>query len=147
MDEIKFRAKRTDNGKWVYGDLCHIRENNVIVPIIHNIDDNVFLKNIFVSTIGQYTGLKDKNGIEIYEGDILRYTRYNLHTEYLHEEKIENICHVYYNEEKHAFYYTMKLDCGGASGLLMFNDDRCDKCEIEVIGNKHDNPELMRIFK
>ena len=63
MREILFRGKRTDNGKWTEGflvDLCHIG-NWVLCEPIHP------------ETVGQFTGLTDKNGRKIFEGDILRY--------------------------------------------------------------------------
>lgn len=61
MREIKFRGKRKDNGEWVYGYLtCNI-------PLIFN--DKLGSYTVYESTVGQYTGLKDKNGKEIYEGD------------------------------------------------------------------------------
>lgn len=56
-----------------------------------------------------------------------------------------NIYRVYWNEKKHAFYCTTKFESGdGASGYLVFHDERAEREEIEVIGNIHDNKESMK---
>lgn len=127
MREILFRGKRTDNGEWVEGYYCNLGGNHPRV-----LKENIFIgkigrvlefKNIDVisETVGQYTGLTDKNGVKIFEGDILRDddNEENGVIEFVDGE----FCVVFGNVETH-----------GIADIA---------CCCYVIGNIHDNPELL----
>ena len=123
MREILFRGKRMDNGEWVDGNLfvsdtdgvTYILAGSRIVTIEWEVDS---------STVGQYTGMKDKNGKKVFEGDIVRKTNEGRHPKIF----IANIRTCFYTNEE--VYYS---PC----------DHFTESCEYEIIGNIHDNPELL----
>ena len=131
MRQIKFRGKRLDNGAWIYGDLIHIDKSDIGIVTDY---DHWSGCRINPDTIGQFTGLTDRNGKEIYEGDIItvngKYPRVVLWdkmcwalmpTEYFHDE----------------MFWVMNLQHPGIDWWEEFAN------EFEVIGNIHDNPGLI----
>ena len=118
MREIEFRGKRIDNGKWVYGYLFKIWEHCFILWGTTNDMPNMI--EVIPETVGQFTGLIDKNGKKIYEGDIVRCWGGEQCQGY-HEFGEE----ITVNDMTYDAYYVGQWD-----GCL-------------VIGNINDNPELL----
>lgn len=126
MRTIKFRGKRTDNEEWVYGDLLRrygmteIYQPSGTIPIIPE-------------SVGQFTGLKDKNGVKIYEGDIMQVNQTEFNIGGKHE--------VYYYEDGFV-----------TSSVNFINKEKANKNCLNyqirskgayVIGNIHDNPKIL----
>ena len=159
MREILFRGKRVDNGEWVEGGLCDY-DSGVSIFVVNHYDGDLYeppytdLDEIEVvpETVGQYTGLVDKDNERIFTGDILKYTRKNCHNVY--EKEFETFfkggdlvtyLEIYYDDTCAAFkfrHYDENKKLFG-SGFLIFNDSRADENILEIIGNIHDNPELL----
>ena len=126
MRTIKFRGKLKSNGNWEYGDLLH---DNFDACYIYPIEVGDLYKNneVIPETIGQFTGLYDREGKEIFEGDILRFGNSQ-----------SGVCEVKWNEHIAAFcirfYFKDEIGSRPLGGGV----------EFAIIGNIYDNPELLK---
>ena len=133
MREILFRGKRLDNGEWVYGALANFRSiaNEIYTAIIPKVDvenSMMELKSVDPSTVGQYTGLKDKNGKRIFEGDIAKVL----------QGKDKDIAYVGFENGAFMLYPKTGNIYERTLWEYWYND-----WDVEIIGNITDNPELL----
>lgn len=148
MREILFRGKRTENDEWVFGDLRHIFYGECYPHIVDNsngLNNSVCGLEVDPATVGQFTGLTDRNGVKIFGGDIVAVKVYN-------SSIFENYKVVWFvgNGGFHLFRPKReKMDVGwdAKRGEIGYGTDLNDlvirQRMVEVIGNVHDNPELL----
>lgn len=184
MRTIKFRGQRLDNNEWVYGCIGYGFNQSIqyIMPKMYfatrdfgEVDENgemIIEDEIAIGgfipvnpeTVGQFTGLQDKNGVEIYEGDIIQYKNCSWHKRWWSNiseiEIIEKECE---EQRKYITQFTSVVrydDCMFKLDYpILLHDVRMNHKEItrktnngdsyskywgfEVVGNIHDNPELL----
>lgn len=117
---IKFRGKRLDNGKWVYGYLAdgyYINDINAPVRTVIEVDSH---------TVGQFTGLLDRNGKEVYEGDLLK------------DDEIT--WEIFWCDDVAAFMVEQYKSDSDSPKMFLLSDAVKD---CTIIDNIHDNPELQ----
>lgn len=154
-DRYLYRAKRLDNGEWVYGYLYGIWERRYILwGMTNNVPDMI---EVAPSTICQCTGLKDKNGKMICENDIVDFLGHKgivkyecgsfgiAYRDYINWEEIKaNICPItgcdntLYACENDNFISLWEI-------YWNFNDEDYSVNTVDVIGNIFDNPELLEV--
>ena len=129
MREILFRGKRTINGDWVYGYYVHIGpvscQRAYIIP---EYASSLYVDEVDPSTVGQYTGLNDKHGKRIFEGDIAKVL----------QGKDKDIAYVGFENGAFMLYAKTGNIYERALWSYWYND-----WDVEVIGNITDNHELL----
>lgn len=139
MREILFKGKRVDNGEWVYGLLARTSTD------VSNIVEKKFdvLTPVYTNTVGQYTGLTDKNGKKIFEGDILKCVGNKCVRKGVLMD-FEEVTHVSVVEWWNSYCncgYRVKNQNGKT---MMIKQSSLSGMDAEIIGNIFDNPELMK---
>ena len=134
MREILFRGKRIDNGEWVKGYLIcpEFDKSRAYIGYLFPDDDHdIDVAEVASSTVGRFTGLTDRNGVKIFEGDIVNF----------------------YNDDGEYSPYEVRWRNSGFSVLMngkpnLFDElDDFFRSRCEVIGNVFDNPELLEVNK
>lgn len=133
--EIKFRGKRLDNGEWVVGYLCeNINGYLSIQQIVRKVEEGFAVPHkiyeIAPKTVGQFIGLKDKDGREIYEGDIVTAWSVGSCMTGVIKKRIDGLW-IISPAYLHRRFWNMAPNISGV-------DD-----SVEIIGNIHDDPELL----
>lgn len=131
MREILFRGKSIEDNKWVYGDLIREKKSfgEICTRIYRTTNNGWELIDVNPETVGQYTGLTDKNSNKIFEGDICNFSN---------RSDIDNYGVVVYDADETEF----GIDYGSTYlGLGRHYHPR----DVEVIGNIYDNPELLEV--
>ena len=127
MREILFRGKRYDDKNFILSDSI-MQTSYGCVNLWH---EGKWIE-VIPRTVGQYTGLKDRNGTKIFEGDIVQTNKFflsvGLNAKYVIEYDVKIAC----------FIGTMQKGC-----IKHFTTFQNDSDQFEVIGNIHDNPELL----
>lgn len=121
--EILFRGKRKQDGLWVHGDLVRLKDGDIQVPCIYCFGE------VYPASIGQFTGVYDKNGDEIYEGDILEFDGAEIP-----------------EEERAVVIYIASEGCFKLKNPRYHYMDDLNRLTASmeiIVGNTYDNPELL----
>lgn len=137
MIEILFRGKRLDNGEWVKGAFVGKYDPLLCISYAFIIaqkpkDSFVTWYAVDPNTVGQYTGLCDKNGTKIFEGDVVK-----VNIGYLKRQGV-----VFY--EGTAAKFGLKMENGTEKNFSFLGAQMVKMYDVTVIGNIHDNPDLLK---
>lgn len=135
MREILFRGKSRYENRWVYGayslwDYCSETQTMTTDASIIDYNDECLWIRVIPETVGQYTGLTDKNGKKIFEGDIVK-------------TKTGRLCEVYWFSSPNMLGWDLRpveFKNQAPTSYDLFKSDN-----LEVVGNIHDNPEVLEV--
>ena len=130
--EILYRGKRTDNFEWFEGFYVKSGDKNYIIYDNDIAIGYVSMKEVIPETVGQYTGLTDKNGKKIFEGDII------ICKKEICGNFIDSCVEIGFVEMKHGAFGLHRKQ-----GYYRPFKDWLEDYEYEIIGNILDNPELL----
>lgn len=137
MREILFKAKRIDNGEWVYGFYMDRKVPEIIE------DGTWVIWEVDKDTICQYTGLTDKNGNKIWENDVVRYQFDTDDCIFPNKDTKKRVGKIFFSDFRASFSVAM-----GRNGSKAINNDLFKYVQngnrVEVIGNIFDNTELLK---
>ena len=137
MREILFRGKRIDNGELIEGFYAKSGDKTFILIDNDFAVGYVIMKEVYPETVGQYTGLTDKNGKRIFEGDIVRFDYVNDEGNDAHEDFL-----IFFEEGVFRAQFLGNIKC---APNILYDEIGTDECY--VVGNKWDNPELLEMKK
>ncbi len=152
MREIKFRGKSEKFGIWLYGSLINnaffksdtgepvhyiLDTNTIEYDCFEDIGEQLDEHEVVFASVGQYTGLKDKNGKEIYEGDVVNYRTFSSNENYVITIKPTGLQMINTSKYKPSFMYSLESFFEDYDGGMKSNNN------VEVIGNIYENPELL----
>lgn len=126
MREILFRAKSAEDDKWTYGYYCNAGYGDCDFPcILPSVKDEHFCWAVNQETVGQFTGLTDKNGVKIFEGDVVEYLLYLSNSS---------------DAETAIIIFKNGMFLAGCENILTLVHNH----DAVVIGNIYDNKELLK---
>ena len=131
MREILFRGKK-QNGEWLQGDLVHYGDKILIFS--ENAQNSPDYYEVNPETVGQFTGLTDKNGVKIFDGDILKVGENLLAQITFIDENVQD-----YGDEIHSAFHAFIQKHNKTRPIDSYFLNNC-----KIIGNIHDNPELLK---
>lgn len=135
--EIEFRAKKLETHDWIYGNYSYIQIYDPKEYIVNSYEE--YFK-VIPETIGQYTGLKDKNGKKIFEGDILKNDEFTLAVVY--NPRVQSFVLIDGNEWLNESSDRI-CDCDDIEEKFINNIFEYNCVSYEVIGNIYENKELL----